>query len=266
MFYHMSQSLISRRPGISICIPNWNHRQYLYRTLHSAFLGCEELRRIGFGAEIVVVDDASRDGSQRVLAALMARDPSVSLRVEPLDRNGGVVHARNIALKLAGFTHAFMLDSDNEVTPANLPTLFRAARDLDAAMVYGNLVFHDHLGKVSHLYSNDVFQDRMYRSNFIDTMSLIDVSKILRRGGYLSAPYAAAHEDWDLACALVAEQEIVAFVPVIMGHYHELATSMLKTTPFDPSKFRRVHDARRLGSGHRISSTMIYHPDLGRLA
>src|SRR5437764_12262631 len=53
--------------GVTIFIPNWNQRPFLPRSVGSALRGVEALKRAGFDGEVIVVDDASRDGSQRFI-------------------------------------------------------------------------------------------------------------------------------------------------------------------------------------------------------
>ena len=53
--------------GVTIFIPNWNHRAYLPRSIRSALQAIERLKEAGYSGELLVIDDASRDGSQKFL-------------------------------------------------------------------------------------------------------------------------------------------------------------------------------------------------------
>jgi glycosyltransferase involved in cell wall biosynthesis len=65
--------------------------------------------------EIVLVDDASRDGTLAALRELAARDARV--RVVALPRNGGPARARNAGAAAATGEHLFFLDADTRILP-----------------------------------------------------------------------------------------------------------------------------------------------------
>ena len=56
--------------GLTIVIPNWNHQPYLPRSIRSALQGLKRLEEDGYSGEIIVIDDASRDGSQKLLRSI----------------------------------------------------------------------------------------------------------------------------------------------------------------------------------------------------
>src|SRR3954451_2669674 len=92
--------------GISICITNWNHRNYLSRSVGSALRAAELFANRGLGCQVLVVDDFSRDGSQRVLAAMCFVDRTGALDVILSPKNGGVCWSRNMGLQNARYRHA----------------------------------------------------------------------------------------------------------------------------------------------------------------
>src|SRR4051794_23213275 len=65
---------LPKHDGITIFIPNWNQRPFLPRAVDGALRALDLLCKAGSGGELIVVDDASRDGSQKLLRSLeMAR-------------------------------------------------------------------------------------------------------------------------------------------------------------------------------------------------
>lgn len=87
---------------ITLCIVNYNGEPYLDRTLSAA-----RRSSVPFD-EILLVDDASRDGS---LELVRERYPEV--RVIARERNGGPGAARNAGFRAA--THDLILFADNDV-------------------------------------------------------------------------------------------------------------------------------------------------------
>ena len=66
--------------GVTIAIPNWNHEILLPRSIASALRAVDLLRNEGVPAEVLVIDDASRDGSQTLLRQLEALYSKAGLR------------------------------------------------------------------------------------------------------------------------------------------------------------------------------------------
>lgn len=100
---------------LSIVIVSWNTRRLLQACLRSVFdhLG-------GLHAEVLVVDNASRDGS----AELVAREfPEARLIAN--DRNVGFAAANNQAIRESRGRHLLLLNSDTEVLAGVLPALVR---------------------------------------------------------------------------------------------------------------------------------------------
>lgn len=110
----------AERLDLSVIIPVFDEEDNLtplYLALKPVLEG------LGKSFEIVFVDDGSKDGSERVLRALNARDPSC--RVIRFRRNFG-----QTAAMAAGFTHArgdvmITLDADLQNDPNDIPTLLK---------------------------------------------------------------------------------------------------------------------------------------------
>src|SRR5262245_34268050 len=93
-----SQSLETEAPvrsratlGVTIVIPNCNHDFVLPRSIKAALLAAKDLGRHGVPAEILVIDDGSRDGSLTLLRKLEALYCEQGLQVVALSSNSGIV-------------------------------------------------------------------------------------------------------------------------------------------------------------------------------
>ena len=68
----MGVGTMRSQAGVTIAIPNWNHEVLLPRSVLSALRTVAILREQGVPAEVLVIDDFSRDGSLTLLRQLEA--------------------------------------------------------------------------------------------------------------------------------------------------------------------------------------------------
>ena len=254
--------------GISIVIPNWNHEVYLARSAASAVRAARLLRGSGIPAEVLLVDDASRDGSHGLLRQLELRYADELLRVVIQPRNTGPALTRNAALLEARGRFIFFLDADNEVVPTSLSVLYRSLRETRATAVYGNvLIRQPDQHRATGVYSNECVQSNLFNGNYIDTMALADRLQLLDLGGFHDA---LPHEDWELWQHLVAEGRLVVFVPVVVGFYYELPLSNLRLARDGDAiraKSKRIFDQSGFRQRARVNAYFRrYHPDVGDLS
>lgn len=104
---------------ISIIIPSYNNKSFLAEAVHSALQQSET-------GEVIVVDDASTDGSLELALSLAAEDHRVKLiRQWP---NAGAGAARNRGIEAAAFPWISFLDADDYFLPNRFQALFRTFR------------------------------------------------------------------------------------------------------------------------------------------
>ena len=257
-------------PGVTVAIPNWNHELLLARSVGSALRAVRLLRARGIPAEVLVIDDASRDGSPVLLRQMEALYYDDGLRVLALAHNIGLAGVRNTALREASHRYVVFMDADNELLPENLHHFYRAARDTGAAAVYGNLLSRRRDSGHVAVLSNESFQDRMFDHNYVDAFGVFDRLQLLDCGGYSDARQVRSREDWELYLHLAACGRKVVFVPLVFGFYHDLPGSMIKQSARseDDQKahVRRVFD--QLGARAKLplnTRHLRYHPDVGYL-
>lgn len=94
------------------------------------------------GAQVLVVDDASSDGTAERLRSIRAH-----LEVILLDTNGGPAKARNLALARVDRDYVWFCDSDDEWEPEGPAALLRRAYETGADVVVAQAVLrHQELG------------------------------------------------------------------------------------------------------------------------
>lgn len=256
--------------GVTIAIPNWNHEMVLGRAVASALDGVARVRAAGVRAEVLVIDDSSRDGSPTLLRQLEALHYEDGLRGLALPRNVGLAGVRNRALAEAAFRHVLFLDADNELIADNLPVFYRAAVDTGAAAVYGNLLTRRDGEADASVMSNESFQMRMFAHNYIDAFALFDAVQVRELGGYADDERVRAREDWELYLHLAANGREIVFVPSVLGYYHDAPGSMIKEAArhhaAQAAHLRRAFDQFGARS-HLPLNTLhkFYHPDVGYL-
>lgn len=113
-------------PKISVIIPIYNCEKYLPACLQS--LSRQTLADI----EILAVNNASPDGSQKIINAYAAQDP----RVRPLYSQGSMAGgARNEGLNHAHGKYVTFIDSDDFVHPRFCEILYQTAEEQNADVV-----------------------------------------------------------------------------------------------------------------------------------
>jgi glycosyltransferase involved in cell wall biosynthesis len=252
--------------GITIFVPNWNHKPYLPRSIRSALDSIEHLKEAGFSVEILVIDDASRDGSQKFLRSIQALYREPRLKTLLLKRNLGLPRLRNLGLRMSRFRYVCLLDADNELIPSNLPLFANSIAETGAAVVYGNLVEKQGNSAVK-LRSRNPVNARIFETNQVDAFSVVDAEKLLRVGGYASDPQLYGREDREMILHLISEEEKIVFVPGVLGYYHVVPLSMLEETKTQAEEGKAFISRVYAQSGPRrwesVRIARVYHPAVG---
>jgi glycosyltransferase involved in cell wall biosynthesis len=213
--------------GLTIVIPNWNHRAYLPRSVRSALQSLKRLEEHGFSGEIIVIDDASRDGSQKCLRSIQMLYSEYRLKLLFLPRNLGLPRVRNLGLQMSKYRYVCLMDADNELIGDNLPLFLRSIIETGATLVHGNLIAKQG-EQVTQMLSSRVANLRLTTRNFIDAFALVEADRMLRLGGYVPDPLLYGIEDWEMLLHLISEETKIVFVPAAMGYYYRNPRSMLE--------------------------------------
>ncbi|MDO6143600.1 glycosyltransferase family 2 protein [Paenarthrobacter aurescens] len=118
------------RPGVTVVIPCYNYGRFLKDAVSSA------LSQENVDVDVIVVDDASTDGSAAIAWKLAAADPRIS--VVHHEQNQGHIATYNDGLSRAGGRYVTLLSADDVLAPG---ALGRAVALMEAnprvGMVYG---------------------------------------------------------------------------------------------------------------------------------
>lgn len=122
---------------ISIIIPVYNKVKYLERTLNSV------LEQSFTNFELILVDDGSNDGSEKVCDRYALKDERVKVIHIP---NGGVSNARNIGLDIAQGEYVQFVDSDDYLHPNMLVNLYNIMKEYHPDIIVSGIT------KVNHAF------------------------------------------------------------------------------------------------------------------
>lgn len=108
---------------VSIIIPVYNGKKTVRAAVESAVNGAPDT------VEVVVVNDGSTDGTEKVLDELAAEYSCVRVFSKP---NGGVSSARNYGIEKANGDFLMFLDADDTFEPGAVQTMIKTAEQNNA--------------------------------------------------------------------------------------------------------------------------------------
>jgi dolichol-phosphate mannosyltransferase len=115
---------------LTVLMPVFNERATLIETL-------TRVLAVPLSKEVIIVDDASTDGTREVLRD-QVEGRFADVRVVYCERNGGKGTAIRAGLPLARGEYVVIQDGDLEYDPADFATLLGPARAGGAVVVYGS--------------------------------------------------------------------------------------------------------------------------------
>jgi glycosyltransferase involved in cell wall biosynthesis len=192
------------RPSISVVIPTHNRRHLLPRTLASV------LGQVGVDMEVIVVDEASCDGTEAYLHGL--GDDRVRVVRHELAR--GTARARNAGIELAGADYVAFCDDDDFWAPDKLAMQLDALHRHPEARwsVVGTVIVNERLRIIGHRLAPagpEVARTLLAR-NVVPSPSGVMVATDLVRevGGF--DPALPIMPDWDLWIRLALQSPLAS--------------------------------------------------------
>jgi succinoglycan biosynthesis protein ExoO len=122
-------------PRVSVVIPAYNAEETLERAIRTV------LDQTTPPYEVIVVDDASTDGTRALVETLAAREPRISLIAS--SPNAGPAHCRNLGFRAAKGDWIAIQDSDDAWQPERLEKMLAAAYENRADLVADNMLLYD---------------------------------------------------------------------------------------------------------------------------
>lgn len=199
-------------PLVSVVMPTRNRAAFLHRAIRSV-LAQTETR-----LELIVVDDASSDETQEIVAQYARTDPRVRGVRNAIAAGGG--GARNIGIRSGGGKWVAFIDDDDEWLPEKLEHQL-ALLACNPSAIACSCGFEQHFpsGKTTVIYLQDrpALQDLLVGSILGGaSMCLCSRAALEDIGGYDTL--LRSGQDWDLWTRLREQGEIVVCREVLVRY------------------------------------------------
>ena len=216
---------MTERPLISVIIPCYNAERTLLRTLAS--VRAQTYRPI----EIFAVDDASRDGTLR----LLREQEAAGVQVIAQPRNGGAAAARNAAIAVARGEFLAFVDADDEWYPEKLERQYRLIAKNPAMSMVGcrcevlrpdgvRVPVNPHREPPA---GREAWKTLLHHSFYVPSTVMARTTTMREIGGF-DARMRAGEDDQDVCIRLALAGE-VGFVDATLVTMHELPDSLSRT-------------------------------------
>jgi GalNAc5-diNAcBac-PP-undecaprenol beta-1,3-glucosyltransferase len=182
----MKENLTMNKPCFSIIITTYNRCSLVGRAIDSVLLQDD------VDVEIIVVDDASTDDTQKVVEE---KYPQVKYIKQ--ERNQGPGSARNRGLREASKNWAILFDDDDTLLPGSLRLIWDTMNKLKSLEKYPVLNFAHSNGRIEGSFQclsiKDYLQDKIQG----DFIPVIQVNKFLESGfNYPDTKIGGEHLLW----------------------------------------------------------------------
>ena len=199
----------------SVIIPNFNHGKFIRNAISSI------LNQSVQPLEIIVIDDASTDGSVPIVEKLIEEFPSV--RLIRNKKNKGVVHGMNLGTMEAEGDIILYRAADDHLMPDSLSAVQEAfAKKPNASIAFGETIFFQHepsrgtketlalSEKTRFFEKNELLKHWIPDFNLPSSACFVRKKAVLSVGGFKEN--AKWHSDW-LCFTTIALRDGLTFIP-----------------------------------------------------
>lgn len=223
----------SEKPEVSIIIPVYEKLNYTLRCLASIALNLPKV-----DIEVIVVDDASQDGSLAILSEVKG------IHLVRNQQNVGFIGSCRLGADMATGRYLHFLNNDTEVTPRWLDELLNTVRSIpNVGLVGSKLIYPDgHLQEAGGIVWQDgsawnwghredpkhCAYNYVRDADYISGASILVAADMFRRLGMFKETYSPAYyEDTDLAMAVRRAGQRVVYQPFSeVIHYEGISSGI----------------------------------------
>lgn len=233
--------------NISVIIPVWNNVSYIACCLDSI------LKQSYKDIEVIIIDDASTDGTSKVLQHYAAEDNRIVLYTNPYNEGPGA--CRNIGINKACGDYILFVDSDDFLTEGILEVLAQHLRnDYDILMFNGSAFRDEDRSIINTRYiplEGEYFEGGRIREKYL--FNLYDshtscmklyVAKFLNQNNicFPESIYGEDVEFW-IRCLMVSRR--ISYLPYF-GYMRRYRTNSIITSGSDKNIIDRINNIATL--------------------
>lgn len=210
---------MASRVSVSVIIPLYNTASYIAECIESVL--AQTLK----GIEVIVVDDGSTDGGDKLVEQYCAQYPQVKLLRQERKRQGA---ARNLALTYAAGEYVSFLDSDDTIPEDAYEKMVAVAKQYDSDMVCGiQQSFSQWRKWIGVPVHQREFNRLIERTTIGEMPTLIqDISacnRLIRRDSIekhaMRFPEGTAGEDLDFMARMYLKCDVITILPEVVYNY-----------------------------------------------
>ncbi|MFI7744598.1 glycosyltransferase [Kocuria rhizosphaericola] len=246
-------------PAVSVVIPAFNEEAVLRRCLQAV------LAQTVTAEQIIVVDNASTDGTRAVVTQMQAEHPDASLLLIEQNAEQGLIPTRNIGLDSSRAEVLGRIDADSVLAPNWVEQVQRAFKDPDLAATTGPVLYYDlplpRLGLTIDNAGRQVVMklvaDRhpfLYGSN----MAIRRTAWQQIRSTVCRDEHDRMHEDIDLSLHLSEHGLKIAYLPAMIAG---VSARRMDDTPehfrYYVERYRRTYSAHQTASPIPVTATIV---------
>lgn len=203
---------------ISVIITTFNRKEMLKRAIDSV------LAQTFTDWELIVVDDASTDGTKKFMEELeIDNEGSHTIKYSRNPKNFGCdTQPKNIGARMATGEYIAYLDDDNTFRPDHLQALYNELqRNPKIDVAYGDRIVIDDEGQIEPRMgvSSDFSDTILMQRNYIDTSDVLMKREALFDVGGWDERFKK-YVDWNLWVRMAKAGKAFVRVPIILTEYH----------------------------------------------
>lgn len=246
----------SRRPLVSICIPVYNHRNYVVQCVRSII--AQDYPRV----ELIVIDDGSTDDSAAVLQALVSECEERFERFELRSRaNKGLSRTLNEGVEWGRGDYFCVIASDDAMLPHKTSVLLNYLESVPAcAGAFGGISIMDDEGNIvgevnpapRRCKFNDIF---LAKVKLLAPANLLRMEVVRRVGGFNPETRV---EDWDMWLRMTSQGEELHIVGKLVSLYRRHDNNTSKNYELMQGEMAKISSHYRGHSLYQANQSMLY--------
>lgn len=219
---------------VTIAIPVYNVAPYIERALLSAFNQSFE------SIEFLLIDDKGKDSSMKIARAVISNHPrGKDVRIIEHPVNIGTGATRNSGIDNAQGEYIFFMDSDDEITPNCIETLYTQMKENPVDFVAASFDRIDCKGNISYGFNCEdllikgelelaqrYYFERVKKKEFIYICSWNKLYNLtfLKKNKIRCIPHHL-NEDLLFSFQVILKAESCRFIPEVTYHYYTIPGS-----------------------------------------